>query len=142
MTPPPPIQIRVERRIAASAARIYDAWLDPSLAARFLFATPNGRMRSVDIDARVGGSFRIVETRNANVNAFYQTTSIGIAWDMIQYYKVSYVILGGLERVYYNAEGLAKFDNMVQQGLLEVVFQQGNSTIYRVNPDAKLLEQG
>jgi uncharacterized protein YndB with AHSA1/START domain len=64
MTPPPPIQIRVERRIAASAARIYDAWLDPSLAARFLFATPNGRMRSVDIDARVGGSFRIVETRN------------------------------------------------------------------------------
>jgi uncharacterized membrane protein len=85
---------------------------------------------------------RIVETRNANVNAFYQTPSIGVAWDMIQHYDVSYVIVGGLEHVYYNAEGLAKFDQMVEQGLLEVVFHEGNSTIYRVNPDAVLVEQG
>jgi YYY domain-containing protein len=85
---------------------------------------------------------RIVETRNANVNAFYQTPSIGIAWDMIKHYNVSYVIVGGLERVYYNAEGLAKFDTMVEQGLLEPVFHEGSSTIYRVNPDAEVLEQG
>ena len=29
---------------------------------------------------------RVVEARNANVNAFYQTTSIGTAWDMLQFY--------------------------------------------------------
>ncbi len=85
---------------------------------------------------------RIVETRNANVNAFYQSTSIGTAWDMIQYYHVSYVIVGRLESAYYQAAGLEKFGEMVQLGLLKPVFSQGNSTIYQVNLDAKLAEQG
>jgi uncharacterized membrane protein len=85
---------------------------------------------------------RIVESRNSNVNAFYFTTSIGDAWDMIQYYHVSYVIVGGLERAYYHADGLAKFDQMVHEGLLKVVFHTGSSTIYQVIPDAKLVVQG
>ena len=85
---------------------------------------------------------RIVETRNANVNAFYQTTSIGTAWDMIKFYKVTYVIVGGLERAYYQPAGLAKFDEMVSLGLLTPVLELTNSTIYQVNPDAKLAEQG
>ncbi len=83
-----------------------------------------------------------VDARIANVNAFYETTSVGTAWDLLQYYKVSYVIVGGLERAYYLPDGLAKFDQMVKMGLLEVAFHQGNSTIYRVNPDATLAEQG
>jgi hypothetical protein len=55
---------------------------------------------------------------------------------------VSYVIVGGLERAYYHSDGLAKFDQMVQEGLLTVVYQHGNSTIYQVVPDAKLVVQG
>lgn len=85
---------------------------------------------------------RIVDTRNANVNAFYQTTSIGTAWDMIQFYHIQYVIVGKLERAYYMEQGLAKFDQMVEQGLLEPVFEQGASTIYRVNPDATMEIRG
>ncbi|MCC6803064.1 MAG: hypothetical protein IT319_09280, partial [Anaerolineae bacterium] len=85
---------------------------------------------------------RLVDSRNANVNAFYQTTSIGSAWDIIQYYHVRYVIVGRLEQAYYRPEGLAKFDAMVQEGLLQIAFQAGNSTIYRVNPDATIVEQG
>ncbi|MFN8447242.1 MAG: DUF2298 domain-containing protein [Anaerolineae bacterium] len=85
---------------------------------------------------------RLVETRNANVNAFYQTTSIGDAWDILKFYNVRYVIVGRLEQAYYRPEGLAKFQQMVDAGLLDVVFQEGKSTIYRVNPDATIVEQG
>ena len=46
-------------------------------------------------------------------------------------YGVKYIVLGGLERAYYPAAGLAKFDRMVGQGL-EVAYQDGSVTIYRV----------
>lgn len=85
---------------------------------------------------------RFVESRNANVNAFYQTTSIGTAWEMLQHYRVDYVVVGKLEQAYYLPEGLAKFRQMVDLGLLEPVFEQGSSTIYRVNTEATLSDQG
>ncbi|NDJ60118.1 MAG: hypothetical protein GYB67_03285 [Chloroflexi bacterium] len=83
---------------------------------------------------------RMVELRSANVNAFYHTQNIELAWDMLQYYDVTYVIVGNLEHVYYAPQSLAKFDQMVTLGLLDVVFEQNDSRIYRVNRDADLLE--
>lgn len=85
---------------------------------------------------------RIVEMRNANVNAFYETHSVGTAWQILDFYDVDYVIVGRLEQAYYNAEGLDKFNDMVEEGLLEVVWHQGESTIYRVNKNAQLTERG
>ena len=68
-----PIVITVSRRFRATPERAFDAWLDPALARQFLFATPTGEMVRVEIDARVGGTFCIVERRGDQEAAHYGT---------------------------------------------------------------------
>jgi uncharacterized membrane protein len=113
---------------------------------------------------------QLVWNRSNNVAAFYNAPDIDTAWNLIQFYDIQYIILGVQERVTYNdlrqdpttgglqsglSLGLAKFERMVDLGLLEVVYQAptcvssrpltvedcaaGNivtNTIYRVRPDA------
>ena len=56
--------ISVTRDFAATPERIFDAFLDPKQAARFLFATPGGKMIRADIDARPGGKFIFTDRRD------------------------------------------------------------------------------
>lgn len=64
MTRSQPTVARTSHIFAASAERVYDAWLDPRTAGKWLFATPTGQMMRVEIAARVGGSFTITERRD------------------------------------------------------------------------------
>jgi uncharacterized protein YndB with AHSA1/START domain len=58
-----PVMLTVTRDYAATAERVFDAWIDPEQARKFLFATPDGEMVRCEIDARVGGRALIVERR-------------------------------------------------------------------------------
>jgi uncharacterized protein YndB with AHSA1/START domain len=57
----------ITRRFDFSIERVFDAWLDPARASKFLFMTPTGTMVRVDIDARVGGSFNFTRRDGEDV---------------------------------------------------------------------------
>jgi len=63
MTTPQSVTVRVSRDFTQSPDRVFNAWLDPLLAKRFLFATPDGQMVRADVDARVGGKFNFTDRR-------------------------------------------------------------------------------
>ncbi len=62
--------IRVMRRYAAAPERVFDAWLDPVVARRWLFATASRPLAHVEIDARVAGCFCFVERRARDVTRY------------------------------------------------------------------------
>jgi uncharacterized protein YndB with AHSA1/START domain len=59
------VQAKVTRRFRASAEAVFDAWLNPE-SARKWFAPHLGEMTRVEIDARVGGTFWLVQRRGTD----------------------------------------------------------------------------
>jgi uncharacterized protein YndB with AHSA1/START domain len=58
-----PVIVRVTHRYNVPALRVFDAWLSPALAARFLFATRTGNILQCEIDPQVGGGFTVTDRR-------------------------------------------------------------------------------
>jgi uncharacterized protein YndB with AHSA1/START domain len=56
-------EFSVTHRFAAGPERVFDAWLDPSIARRFLFATRDGEMIRAEVNPKVGGQFTFVDRR-------------------------------------------------------------------------------
>ncbi len=61
---PDRVTIKVAHAYAHAPEKVFDAWLTPAQAAKFLFATPTGRMVKAEIDARIGGGFLFVDRRD------------------------------------------------------------------------------
>jgi uncharacterized protein YndB with AHSA1/START domain len=59
--------VAVERHLGAPPEQVFDAWLNPEQAGRWLFRTPDGALDRCEIDARIGGRFRIDERRGADI---------------------------------------------------------------------------
>ncbi len=75
----------------------------------------------------------VVDWRRDDVNECYNTTDVSRAQDILALYGVRYVYVGDYERAYYDAAGLSKFDEMVAQGLLWVVYDAQGIKIYLVD---------
>jgi YYY domain-containing protein len=73
----------------------------------------------------------IVENRIADVAQMYNTPDPNQALQMMRQYDVQYVIVGELERAYYQPDGLAKFDRMVGQSL-DLVYENPQVKVYAV----------
>ena len=56
--------VRVSHRFTAPPEQVFDAWLDPAKARKFLFATPTGQMVRAETDPRVGGQFTFTDRRD------------------------------------------------------------------------------
>ena len=72
-----------------------------------------------------------VGRRITDVHLLYLTANPQKARELLAKYGVEYVYVGPLERAYYGADGLDKFEDMVGEDL-ERVFQTEQVTIYRV----------
>ena len=56
--------VTITRRFSVSPERVFDAFLDPGIAGRFMFATPDGAMVRVEIEPREGGAYTFVDRRD------------------------------------------------------------------------------
>jgi len=63
---------------------------------------------------------------------FWNTSDIPRTLEIIREVDIHYIYVGQLERQQYPPEAIARFDRMVEQGLLEVVFENEGVKIYRV----------
>ncbi len=74
----------------------------------------------------------LIRHRAQDVSSIYNTQSKQAALDLIDQYRVRYIIVGDLERIYYLPHGIEKFDRMVEDGTLELAYANDRTTIYRV----------
>jgi uncharacterized protein YndB with AHSA1/START domain len=51
--------VRITRLIRAPRQKVYDAWLDPSIRNQWWCASPDMKPGTCDIDATVGGKYRV-----------------------------------------------------------------------------------
>ncbi|CAN5432220.1 hypothetical protein BH09SUM1_BH09SUM1_04630 [soil metagenome] len=56
--------VSVSRSFSSTPEQVYDAWLNPRIVEKFLFATPEGKIVHVEIDANLGGEWVVVDRRN------------------------------------------------------------------------------
>ena len=75
------------------------------------------------------GSSEPMDGREADIATIYTTQDLQEAQNLLARYDVDYVYIGPREREKYGEDGLLKFSEF-----MEIVFTEGNVTIYRLTP--------
>ena len=78
------------------------------------------------------GDGALIRRRADDVARLYNTDDRGEAQDVLDKYGIAYIIVGDLERVFYDAAGIAKFEAMAAAGALDLVYDRDGALIYRV----------
>jgi uncharacterized membrane protein len=73
-----------------------------------------------------------VGQRSGDADAFYRTTSLEQARELIDKLNVGYIYVGQLERTIYPEEGLDKFEDLRGFGDLDLVYRNPGVKIYEV----------
>jgi YYY domain-containing protein len=81
---------------------------------------------------RAAADDQVVWNRANDVATIYNAPDWLSAESLLRKYGVRYIIVGPLERAYYEPVGLAKFEEMASEGKLSVVFRNEGVTIYQV----------
>ena len=84
---------------------------------------------------RAAANDQEVWTRADHVARIYNEPVPGLIEPILETYHVRYIVVGPLERAYYEPQGLEKFEQMVQEGTLQAVFRNDGVTIYEVMKD-------
>ena len=85
------------------------------------------------IQQRTGYDGQVTD-RARDVATVYNTNDPQLASELLKRYRVEYVVIGELERIYYEAPGLAKFLTMEQSGQLRLVYESDGVQVFRVVP--------
>jgi uncharacterized membrane protein len=83
---------------------------------------------------RPGFGMMVSERRTDVQRMLGETTTFDAIRPLLDKYHVQLIYIGDLERAYYDASALAKFDAAVQSGELSIIYQQSSVTIYRYQP--------
>jgi len=75
---------------------------------------------------------QVIDNRLQDVRTLYSSPLAGDARPIIAQYHVKYIVVGPLERSFYPAEGLAKFDQMAAEGALRVAYRNDGAVLYEV----------
>ena len=73
----------------------------------------------------------VVTKRIQDVKQLYDTTDTKEALSILHRYNVRYLIVGQLERAYYRADGIAKFERMLGDSL-ELAYENAQVRIYKI----------
>lgn len=63
MTQPELVSVTVSRRFHLAPEQVYDAFVTPELARRFMFTTADSEIIHVEIDPRAGGNYNFTDRR-------------------------------------------------------------------------------
>ena len=73
------------------------------------------------------GDWELIRRRTADIAETYSTANMERKRELLEKYNIEYVVIGDLERIYYDAKGLEKFPQMTDK-----VYDNGHTAIYAV----------